>query len=72
MTINIKASGHRAQGSGRRGRLKTALQDNQTIRQNMYTTEILQYLIWPGFIILAWFVIKFVLAAWERKFPEKE
>jgi hypothetical protein len=38
---------------------------------NMYISEILQYLIWPGFIILNWFVIKFTLAAYEKKFPEK-
>jgi len=38
----------------------------------MYISEILQYLIWPGFIVLSWFVIKFSLSAYEKKFPEKE
>jgi hypothetical protein len=38
----------------------------------MYISEILQYLIWPGFIILCWFVIKFALSAYEKKFPGKE
>jgi hypothetical protein len=36
----------------------------------MYTEEILEYLIWPAFIVLAWFCVKFVLAAWEKKFPD--
>ena len=38
----------------------------------MYISEILQYLIWPGFIILSWFTIKFALSVYEKKFPEKE
>jgi len=38
----------------------------------MYISEILQYLIWPGFILLSWFVVRIVLSAYEKKFPEKE
>jgi len=38
----------------------------------MYIKEILEYLIWPVFIIISWLVIKFSLAAYEKKFPSKE
>jgi hypothetical protein len=38
----------------------------------MYLSEILEYLIWPGFILLSWFAIKFALFLYEKKFPEKE
>jgi hypothetical protein len=38
----------------------------------MYISEILQYLIWPGFILLSWFVVRIALSAYEKKFPEKE
>jgi hypothetical protein len=38
----------------------------------MYLTEILQYLIWPAFILAAWISVKFALSAYEKKFPEKE
>jgi hypothetical protein len=38
----------------------------------MYLPQILQYLIWPAFIILSWFTIKFALSLYEKKFPEKE
>jgi hypothetical protein len=38
----------------------------------MYINEILQYLIWPGFIILSWFIIKFALSLYEKKNPEQE
>jgi hypothetical protein len=37
----------------------------------MYIIGILQYLIWPGFIILSLIIIKFALAAYEKKFSEK-
>jgi hypothetical protein len=37
----------------------------------MYISEILEYLIWPAFIIASWLIIKFALAAYEKKFPEK-
>jgi hypothetical protein len=33
----------------------------------MYTAEILQYLIWPAFIALSWFAVRFALSAWEKK-----
>jgi hypothetical protein len=39
---------------------------------NMYISEILEYLIWPAFILIAWFTIKLALSAWEKKFPERE
>jgi hypothetical protein len=38
----------------------------------MYIGAILEYLIWPGFIFVSWLVIKFSLAAYEKKFPVKE
>jgi len=38
----------------------------------MYINEIIQYLIWPAFILICWFVIKFALSAYEKKFPEME
>jgi hypothetical protein len=38
----------------------------------MYITEILEYLIWPAFILLSWFTVKYALAFYEKKFPEKE
>jgi hypothetical protein len=38
----------------------------------MYITEILEYLIWPAFILLNWFAVRFALAVYEKKFPEKE
>jgi hypothetical protein len=38
----------------------------------MYISEILEYLIWPGFILLAWVTIQFALSVYEKRFPEKE
>jgi hypothetical protein len=38
----------------------------------MYITEILQYLIWPAFIIVCWFIIKAGLSCYEKKFPVKD
>ncbi len=38
----------------------------------MYIIQILQYLILPVFVLIAWYVIKNSLAAYEKKFPEKE
>jgi len=38
----------------------------------MYISEILEYLIWPGFILIAWFSVQFALTAYEKKFSEKE
>lgn len=32
----------------------------------MYTGEIIQYLIWPAFIILSWYAVRYALAAWEK------
>jgi hypothetical protein len=37
----------------------------------MYIIEILQYLIWPAFIVLSWFAVRFALSVYEKKFPEK-
>jgi hypothetical protein len=58
--------GHRATKTSKQSYIKTYRQ------HDMYISEILQYLIWPGFIILCWFVVKFALAVYEKKFPEKE
>jgi hypothetical protein len=38
----------------------------------MYISEIFEYLIWPGFILIAWLSVKFALSAYEKKFPEQE
>jgi len=38
----------------------------------MYITGILQYLIWPAFIILCWYIIRAALASYEKKFPVKK
>jgi hypothetical protein len=38
----------------------------------MYLTGILQYLIWPCFIVLNWFIIKYAIEAYEKKFPKKD
>jgi hypothetical protein len=38
----------------------------------MYISGILQYLIWPAFIIVSWFIIKAGLKLYEKKFPDKE
>jgi uncharacterized membrane protein YGL010W len=35
----------------------------------MYIPQILQYLIWPAFIIISWVVIKIGLSYYEKKFP---
>ena len=37
----------------------------------MYISGIIQYLIWPVFILLSWYIIKYALAVYENKFPEK-
>jgi hypothetical protein len=38
----------------------------------MYITGILQYLIWPAFIIASWFIIKAGLEYYEKKFPAED
>jgi hypothetical protein len=38
----------------------------------MYITGILQYLIWPAFIVVSWFLIKAGLSYYEKRFPVKE
>jgi hypothetical protein len=38
----------------------------------MYLNEILQYLIWPAFILVSWSAIEFALIFYEKKFQEKE
>ena len=35
----------------------------------MYLTELIQYLIWPAFIIAAWMIIRAALLAYEKKYP---
>ncbi len=37
----------------------------------MYISEILEYLIWPVFILISWFSIKYALSVYEKKFPEE-
>jgi len=39
---------------------------------DMYTSAIIEYLIWPAFILLSWIVIKMALSNYEKKFPEQE
>jgi hypothetical protein len=38
----------------------------------MYITEFLEYLIWPAFILISWFMVKFALSLYDKSFPEKE
>jgi hypothetical protein len=38
----------------------------------MYITGILQYLIWPVFIIAGWFIINAGLEYYEKKFPSAD
>lgn len=38
----------------------------------MYITAILQYLIWPVFIIVSWMIIKAGLSYYEKKFPVRD
>ena len=38
----------------------------------MYIIGILEYLIWPAFILIAWFAVKLALSAYDRKFPGQE
>lgn len=38
----------------------------------MYIAEILQYMIWPAFILISWLIIKAGLDYYEKKFPAKE
>jgi hypothetical protein len=38
----------------------------------MYITEILQYLLWPALIAVTWFVVSFLLARYEKKFPYRK
>jgi hypothetical protein len=48
------------------------LKDIKTIRKTMYIPQILQYLIWPVFILICWFAIKAGLSYYETKYPEKD
>jgi len=38
----------------------------------MYISQILQFFIWPAFILLCWFAVKYALDVYEKKFPGKE
>ncbi len=38
----------------------------------MYKAEIIQYLIWPVFIVISWYAIKYALSVYEKNLPEKE
>lgn len=38
----------------------------------MYIDEILKYLIWPGFILVSWFAVRFTLSLYEARNAGKE
>ena len=38
----------------------------------MYTGEIIQYFIWPVFIVVNWFIIKAALKYYEKRFSVKD
>ena len=38
----------------------------------MYISQILEYLLWPGFILIAWLMVNITLNAYEKKFQGKE
>ncbi len=38
----------------------------------MYIPALIQYLLWPAFIIIAWFIIKASLSYYEKKFPFRD
>jgi hypothetical protein len=38
----------------------------------MYLSGIIQYLIWPAFILLAVIMVNIALSAYEKKFPGKD
>jgi hypothetical protein len=38
----------------------------------MYISGLLQYLIWPAFIIVSWLIIKAGLSYYEKRFPAKD
>lgn len=35
----------------------------------MYITGILMYLVWPAFIFISWYAVRFALDQYEKKFP---
>jgi len=38
----------------------------------MYITEFLSYLIWPAFIVISWYAVKYAMSVYDNKFPEKD
>lgn len=38
----------------------------------MYITQLLEYLIWPAFILLSWYTVKFALTVYDKNFPDSE
>lgn len=38
----------------------------------MYISEIIQYLIWPAFIVLSWYAVRLALSVYVKKFPKEE
>lgn len=36
----------------------------------MFLAGIIDYLIWPAFILLSWFAVKIALDIYQKKFPE--
>mgnify|MGYP007023415666 FL=1 len=35
----------------------------------MYLNQLMIYLLWPAFILVAWFIIRAAVVLYERKFP---
>jgi len=40
--------------------------------KSMYIKGIIDYLIWPAFIIICWVIIKAGLTYYEKRFPAKD
>jgi hypothetical protein len=38
----------------------------------MYTSQIIQYLLWPVMITVSWFAVRIALAYYEKRFPDRE
>jgi hypothetical protein len=38
----------------------------------MYIIQLLKYMIWPVFIVICWFTIRFALSVYEKKLSDDE
>jgi hypothetical protein len=38
----------------------------------MFLPQILEYLLWPAFMVVCWFAVKTALLKYEEKFPGKD